>query len=756
MVGEENKSKIQRIRKGKEKGRRKGKEKGRRKGKEKGRRRSIFFILSVAIMISFFIESLANVALQFTPVIFWQFKKSVLNLGWPILYLLLILGIPVFFLFFKLSKMKKMKILTFTIIISRIIAQFYISGEIMLLSVIALFMCLIVYFSNVLSLYGRVDFFTHIQDVLVGIISGIGIYLAVYSVNGSLNLTYASLKIPINLVFFVLLIYFAYHLFDPKHLIEKRSNVEGDQLDEPKEIHQADLRQKNQVDPGESRQVVRGESNQVDPEESNQADPEENGAAIELLTHSQLAKLSHIFILGILTFFVIGWIINPAGLSAYDSHILNWVSHGFLFYSAIITGFAILSHFSVRYTLERLNSKLKTILFISNIFFFLLNTGSIFLIEDDSTSLSTAYLLVLILVGLYTILLDLSYLFRTYSFKNVKKNFVGQLIFPLSFAFAYGILIMVTYSSYATLLISIAILSGILIILFFISEMRNFIGNLPPLSPKKEKKKEYGILLLCVFLINLMSVSYIHQTQSYEDPTSSHPTVMMWNIHNGIGLDFKFDLDRIAEEIKEIDPDILGLNEVDKGLIKTGLIDTGSYLAKKLDMYYYYGPSYYKHYGISLLSKYPFEKTENIALPRSPELNSEPRTLIRAEMSIDGELWSFYVNHLSTKEEDRILQVPFIVDVIEARDDRRTVWMGDFNAQPDEEPYGLINTSGEMNFLDTHQKMKPTPSFTGSLNENAVPSKRIDYIFCSLDLVPSQVNVHCSKASDHCAVITKF
>ena len=44
---------------------------------------------------------------------------------------------------------------------------------------------------------------------------------------------------------------------------------------------------------------------------------------------------------------------------------------------------------------------------------------------------------------------------------------------------------------------------------------------------------------------------------------------MIWNIHNAIGDDDIFDMDRIVSEIKENDPDIVGLNEVDLGAIKT-------------------------------------------------------------------------------------------------------------------------------------------------------------------------------------------
>ena len=41
-----------------------------------------------------------------------------------------------------------------------------------------------------------------------------------------------------------------------------------------------------------------------------------------------------------------------------------------------------------------------------------------------------------------------------------------------------------------------------------------------------------------------------------------HLTVVSYNIHRGVGLDRRRDLDRIADVIGEVDPDVVGLQEV--------------------------------------------------------------------------------------------------------------------------------------------------------------------------------------------------
>src|SRR5437763_17151711 len=48
--------------------------------------------------------------------------------------------------------------------------------------------------------------------------------------------------------------------------------------------------------------------------------------------------------------------------------------------------------------------------------------------------------------------------------------------------------------------------------------------------------------------------------------------VMAYNIHVGVGMDKKLDLPRIAGIIKQQHPDLVGLQEVDRGVERTGRI----------------------------------------------------------------------------------------------------------------------------------------------------------------------------------------
>ena len=51
----------------------------------------------------------------------------------------------------------------------------------------------------------------------------------------------------------------------------------------------------------------------------------------------------------------------------------------------------------------------------------------------------------------------------------------------------------------------------------------------------------------------------------------THLTVVSYNIHRGVGLDRRHDLDRIADVIAEVSPDVVGLQEVIREQEQVGL-----------------------------------------------------------------------------------------------------------------------------------------------------------------------------------------
>jgi endonuclease/exonuclease/phosphatase family metal-dependent hydrolase len=90
--------------------------------------------------------------------------------------------------------------------------------------------------------------------------------------------------------------------------------------------------------------------------------------------------------------------------------------------------------------------------------------------------------------------------------------------------------------------------------------------------------------------------------------------VMTYNIHVGVGMDKKLDLPRIAGVINAQHPDLVGLQEVDRGVTRTQRIDEIAELAKltRMDYAFAFNLRYQGgQYGVAILSSFPIRATDH-------------------------------------------------------------------------------------------------------------------------------------------------
>lgn len=95
--------------------------------------------------------------------------------------------------------------------------------------------------------------------------------------------------------------------------------------------------------------------------------------------------------------------------------------------------------------------------------------------------------------------------------------------------------------------------------------------------------------------------------------------LLCWNIHKGIGgVDRRYDLHRVLRVIDHYDPDILLLQEVDRGVPRSRRQDQTSLIADVLDYpHVEYGPNVHLKqgcYGNATLSRSPIVNSRNIDL----------------------------------------------------------------------------------------------------------------------------------------------
>ncbi|RMF81114.1 MAG: endonuclease [Planctomycetota bacterium] len=94
--------------------------------------------------------------------------------------------------------------------------------------------------------------------------------------------------------------------------------------------------------------------------------------------------------------------------------------------------------------------------------------------------------------------------------------------------------------------------------------------------------------------------------------------LLTYNIHKAIGVDRRFDPDRIVAILRHHDADIALLQEVDRHAPRSSMLDLASYLARALD-YRHHAAGMNVHlkrgrYGNATLSRFPIGRQRNIDL----------------------------------------------------------------------------------------------------------------------------------------------
>lgn len=229
-----------------------------------------------------------------------------------------------------------------------------------------------------------------------------------------------------------------------------------------------------------------------------------------------------------------------------------------------------------------------------------------------------------------------------------------------------------------------------------------------------------------------------------ESSAGTELRVMAYNIHHGEGTDGRLDLERIARIVLEAKPDVVCIQEVDKGLSRTERKDFPAIFEELLSMKGVYGPNYFfdgGEYGNATFSRFPIVDHENHALPGPP--GAEPRGTLRVTIDVNGTGVDIFNIHWGLWPDERAEQGRALLAHVR---DMPTLIAGDFNE--DEKGAGLAALLKR--FRDTasapaHGGYPGYPAFT--------PRRRIDFILASPGLASLRFAVldgpEIAVASDH-------
>jgi len=261
-------------------------------------------------------------------------------------------------------------------------------------------------------------------------------------------------------------------------------------------------------------------------------------------------------------------------------------------------------------------------------------------------------------------------------------------------------------------------------------------------------------------ILVLLSSSIVSAQEDVRKAKTAPETlrVLCYNIHYGQGMDGKYDIERLAEVIKQTQPDLVALQEIDVWVERSGRVHQIQQLGKLTGMQARFGPTQHYQgglYGNGVLTRLPIIDVLIQPLPyteSTPEKVTYPRAAIAVTVRLaDGSPLKFISTHFQHNlSEDRVAEAIAINKHFAKSDDTiPAILAGDMNATPDAEPIEVLNKK-----------------WTTTLDQQASPSApsgkprvRIDYIFYrnAPKLKLKQTEVIAEKmASDHRPVFAVF
>jgi endonuclease/exonuclease/phosphatase family metal-dependent hydrolase len=233
---------------------------------------------------------------------------------------------------------------------------------------------------------------------------------------------------------------------------------------------------------------------------------------------------------------------------------------------------------------------------------------------------------------------------------------------------------------------------------------------------------------------------------------------MTYNVHHCTGMDGRQSPHRIAEVIAASKPDIVALQELDVGRVRTGWVDQPCLIGKILEMEFHFfstvrlAPG---DYGTAILSRWPIRPKRSALLPVLSDRRVENRGALWTVIQAEGRDLNIVNTHLGLTRGERRLQAEALLgpDWLAHPDCREPrILCGDFNMSSRKEVTCFDGVCVQARW----QQVGPPPRTWPSV----LPLISLDHIFFSPDIVLESVErprgLRARLASDHLPVVATF
>ncbi len=152
--------------------------------------------------------------------------------------------------------------------------------------------------------------------------------------------------------------------------------------------------------------------------------------------------------------------------------------------------------------------------------------------------------------------------------------------------------------------------------------------------------------------------------------------IATYNTHCGIGRDGRFSEQRILDVLREIDADVVALQELES---RASGLDMLAWLARETGLAAIAGATLQRadgHYGNGLLTRCPVLGSEQVDLSFR---RREPRGAIAADVDCGGVALRVVATHLGLRPAERRAQVERLIPLFRWEPEHRAVLLGDLN-----------------------------------------------------------------------------
>jgi len=238
---------------------------------------------------------------------------------------------------------------------------------------------------------------------------------------------------------------------------------------------------------------------------------------------------------------------------------------------------------------------------------------------------------------------------------------------------------------------------------------------------------------------------------------------LLYNIRYGAGIGRRFhlpvpysgyfkrtngNLNKIVDFIKSVNPDIIGLIEVDSGSYRSEKTNQAEVIGRKMKHHYVYHSKYPTN---SMAQKIPVVNKQGNAILTNREIKSKKlhyfrKGVKRLVIELELEEFTIFLVHLSLKFRHRHHQLQELHAMV--KDVKRPVIVaGDFNALwGDRELEFFLAATGLKNANGQGQPSYPS----------RFPVRQLDYIFCSAGIKVTGFQAPAVRLSDHMPLICDF